>query len=149
MMPTMLMLDSRALRLVFATGRVHDALTRHVSRMLIERGWAFATPSRLRFLSEFECGLNYASEIARRLDLSRQVVAKTVAELSRLGVLQVQQDQTRGNQNLISFTETGEHLMADARQVLADLDAVLGDEEGLESLLRKLTELQGRLADQG
>jgi DNA-binding MarR family transcriptional regulator len=144
-----LMLDSRSLRLVYATGHVHDALTRHVSRMLIERGWAFATPSRLRFLSELECGVNYASEIARRLDLSRQVVAKTVAEMSRLGVLQVEQDQQRGNQNLIRFTERGERLMADAREVLAALDATLGDEEGLDRLLAMLTELQLRLADEG
>ena len=140
------MLDSQSLRLVFATRQVHDALTGHVSRMLIGRGWAFASPAVLRFLSELECGVNHASEVARRLDLSRQVVSRTVAEMGRLGVLKVAKDPARGNQNVIAFTERGERLMADARQVLAELDASLGGEDGLEGLLHRLTELQERLA---
>lgn len=141
------MLDSHSLRLVFATRRVHDALTGHVSRMLVERGWYSASPSVLRFLSELECGVNHASEVARRLQLSRQVVSKTVAEMSRLGLLRVARDPERGNQNVITFTEQGEDLMADARQVLAELDASLGDEEGLETLLGMLTGLLARWAD--
>jgi hypothetical protein len=51
------------------------------------------------------------------------MVAKTVKQLCKLGYLEQLDDV--GKQKKIVFTTTGEHLMSDARQALANLDTVL------------------------
>lgn len=51
------------------------------------------------------------------------MVAKTEKQLCQLGYLE-QIDGT-GKQKEIHFTETGEYLMSDARQLLAEMDKIL------------------------
>ena len=91
------------------------------------------TPSLLSFLSVLECGINYGSEIARTLGVSRQMVAKTVKELCQLGYLEQVDDI--GKQKKILFTQSGEQLIADARQLLADLDSLLLQKLKTDTLL--------------
>lgn len=140
------MADSRALDLVFALARAHEALLQHVSNALQSRGYAGASPSTLAFLAQLDCGANMASDVARRLGQSRQMVAKTVKQLSELGYLEISRDSERGNQKVITFTAQGERLVAEARAILASLDDTLErdlDRSSLEDLVTKL----GRIAD--
>lgn len=126
------MAESQALKLVLGAAQVHELTTRYLSKTLKGKGYESATPSILNFLSTLECGVNYGSEIARKLGVSRQMVAKTIKELSYTGYLE--QVDGEGKQKKILFTETGKLLMSDARQLLYDIDKVLIRELGLNSI---------------
>ncbi len=126
------MVESEALKLVFGAAQVHELITRYLSNSLKNRGYKEVTPSVLNFLSTLECGVNYGSEIARNLGVSRQMVAKTVKELCRTGYLE--QVDGVGKQKEILFTKTGELLMSDARQILADIGKVLNKQLGQNSI---------------
>jgi len=126
------MVDSQALKLVLGASQVHEITTRYLSKSLKSKGYSAVTPSILNFLSTLECGVNYGSEIARNLGVSRQMVAKTVKELCRNGYLE--QVDGVGKQKEILFTETGELLMSDARKILADIDRVLIKQLGQNSI---------------
>lgn len=117
------LVESHSLQLIQSTARLNDAITHYLSQRLVEKGYTSLTPSLLSFLGILECGVNYGSEIARSLGVTRQMVAKTVKELCGLGYLQ--QKSGTGKQKEIHFTQTGEYLMSDARQLLADVDDVL------------------------
>ncbi|MBE9075998.1 MarR family transcriptional regulator [Romeria aff. gracilis LEGE 07310] len=116
------MADSQSLRLVFASATLHSRFTEYVAECLHSRGFSAISPSTLDFLSALDCGINYGAEIARRLQVSRQMVSKTVKELCQVGYLE--QREGVGKQKQILFTEQGERLMSMARLVLADLDQV-------------------------
>ena len=117
------LVDSRSLKLAFASRRLHEAILHRVASRLIEMGYEAATPAALDFLGALECGDNHASEIARMMGVSRQWVAKNVAQFCRLGYLEQILGAGRGKR--IVFTTRGEALMADARRELAALDAIL------------------------
>ena len=133
------MVDSDALKLVLGAAQVHDLTARYLARCLSDKGYSAVTPSMLSFLSVLDCGVNYASEIARSLGVSRQMVAKTVKELCRHCYLQ--QVQGTGKQKKILFTATGELLMSDARQILADIDQLLINQLGQKSVTETVTGL--------
>lgn len=122
------MVDSKALQLVLGASQVSELITGHLSKSLQKMGYKAATPATLSFLSMLECGVNYGSELARKLGVSRQMVAKTVKELCFAGYLE-QVDGT-GKQKEILFTATGELLMSDARKLLADMDKTLSKQLG-------------------
>lgn len=117
------LVESQSLLLIQSASRLNDVITKYLSQRLVEKGHTSLTPSLLSFLSILECGVNYGSEIARNLGVTRQMVAKTVKELCHLGYLE--QIDSAGKQKEIHFTETGEYLMSDARQLLAEVDEIL------------------------
>ncbi|EPJ52161.1 MAG: hypothetical protein OFPI_15050 [Osedax symbiont Rs2] len=127
------MADSDTLKLVLGAAKVHELSARYLSRGLTQQGYLSVTPSMLNFLSVLDCGVNYASEIARTLGVSRQMVAKTVKELCANGYLQ--QVQSSGKQKQILFSKSGELLMSDARNILADIDQQLVAKVGRESII--------------
>ena len=117
------LVESQSLQLIQSAQRLNDSIAKYLAQRLVEKGYASLTPSLLSFLSVLECGVNYGSEIARNLDVTRQMVAKTVKQLCQLGYLE--QKDGSGKQKEIHFTETGEYLMLDARQLLAEMDKIL------------------------
>lgn len=137
------MVESQSLKLALGASQVNDLISKYLSNALKEKGYKFASPSALSFLSTLECGVNYASEIARNLGVSRQMAAKTVKELCLAGYLERLDDV--GKQKKIVFTQTGELLMSDARQLLADMDKILNQELGnkaIESTVNNLNKIQ-------
>ena len=140
------MVESNALQLVLASSQLNDLVGKHLSTSLKEKGYEFVTPAMLNFLSTLECGVNYGSEIARNLGVSRQMVAKTVKELCRTGYLE--QVSGIGKQKQILFTKTGELLMSDSRKILANLDSKLFDvlgEAGIKSTTSSLLSINDLL----
>ena len=133
------MVESQALKLALGAGQVNEIVSRHLSSSLLSRGYKHATPSALIFLSRLECGVNYGSEIARNLGVTRQMVAKNVKGLCSAGYLEQVDDV--GKQKKIIFTEAGELLMSDARQLLADLDKVLIAQLGDSSIATAIENL--------
>jgi DNA-binding MarR family transcriptional regulator len=139
------MVESDTLSLAFLLGEVQDRLLARLSDELTARGHPSVTPSALGFLGQLDCGINYASGIAEKLNVSRQMVAKTVAELEKAGWLVQEPDPERRNRKVIRFTADGERLMANARQVLADLDAHFEESCGpnfLDDIVKKLERLK-------
>ena len=137
------MVDSQALQLVLGATQVNDSISHYLSKSLQNKGYKFATPAALNFLSTLECGINCGSEIARYLGVSRQMVAKTVKGLCLGGYLE--QVDGIGKQKKILFTTTGELLMSEARQLLADIDKTLTvqlGEESISSTVRNLDKIQ-------
>jgi len=133
------MVDSQALQLALGAAQVNDLISRYLSKCLNNKGYKFATSSTLNFLSTLECGVNYGSEIARNLGISRQMVAKTVKGLCLAGYLEQVDDI--GKQKKIIFTETGEQLMSDARQLLADIDKTLNAQQSEGSIASTISNL--------
>ena len=132
-------MESQTLQLIQNTSQLNDVITRHLSQRLVDMGYKSITPSLLSFLSILECGVNYGSEIARNLGVTRQMVAKTVKELCRLGYLE--QLDGVGKQKEILFTESGEYLVSDARQMLSEIDEILFnrlDDKKVSSIIKEL-----------
>ena len=137
------MVNSHALNLVIEAGKVSTLISQSLANDLKDKGYIFASPSALNFLSTLECGVNYGSDIARNLGVSRQMVAKTVKDLCKAGYLE--QVDAIGKQKKILFTATGELLMSDARQLLADMDTLLIDKiniQGVRTTIDNLTTIQ-------
>lgn len=65
------------------------------------------TPAQSRLLAHMGGRPTSMSELARRLAISRQAVHKTVGELARQGILEVQQDPERGNATRVTYTAKG------------------------------------------
>jgi DNA-binding MarR family transcriptional regulator len=146
------MVESDTLSLAFLLGEVRDRLLARLSDELAARGYPRVTPSALGFLGQLDCGINYASGIAEKLNVSRQMVAKTVVELEKAGWLVQQPDPERRNRKVIRFTADGERLMADARQVLGDLDAQFEKAYGpnfVADISKKLERLKKHLDTRG
>ncbi|GAB4149071.1 MAG: winged helix DNA-binding protein [Sphingomonadales bacterium] len=119
------MAESQSLRLLFELGAAQARLMDWLAAQLAKRGHAGVTPSALGFLGQLDCGPNHAAAVARRLGVSRQMVAKTVAEMAAKGWLELVPDPVLRNRKVIEFTIQGERLMADSRAILAQLDDIL------------------------
>lgn len=133
------MVESQSLRLALNVASVQDQIATYIAQRLSERGYDIS-PATLNFLSALDCGVNVGADIARRLKVSRQMVAKTVKDLCRAGYLE-QMDGV-GKQKQILFTADGEQLMAEVRQLLAQLDTVLLEALGETALQETLTQLE-------
>lgn len=134
------MVDSQTLKLVFSTAKVNEQITTYVSNSLKNMGYQSASVSTLSFLSTLDCGVNYGSEIARNLGVSRQMVAKIVKELCAAGYL-IQADG-KGKQKQILYTELGEKLIAESRKILSQLDSSLSKELGKTPLKVTISRLE-------
>ena len=133
------MVESRSLQLTQSASRLNDVVVKYLSQRLIEKGYISLTPSLLSFLSILECGINYGSEIARNIGVTRQMVAKTVKELCHSGYLE--QIDGVGKQKEIHFTEAGEQLMSDARLLLSEVDDFLCEHSDVAELERIISEI--------
>ncbi len=134
------MADSQSLKLVFSAASVRDRITEYVAQRLETQGYQDVSPSTLNFLSALDCGVNSGSDIARRLQVSRQMVAKTVKELSHLGYLE--QIPGKGKQKQIVFTAAGEQLMSEVRVILAQLDELFYKQLGEKALGEAIATLE-------
>lgn len=141
------MVDSQLLLLAQASQRLQEAVAGYLSEQLSLLGYSDISPVLLGFLGQLDCGINHASDIARQMRVSRQMVAKYVRELCQLGYLR--QEQGHGKQKNILFTARGEQLMAQARQLLATADSQLlqnSDASQLAQMAQQLTNLAEEFA---
>jgi DNA-binding MarR family transcriptional regulator len=63
------------------------------------------------------------TELARRLDISKQAVSQTIAELELLGVVETMPDPTDGRARLARFTEKGKQGIMQGLGVLRGIEA--------------------------
>lgn len=134
------MVDSQTLKLVQSSSQVSHLAAGYLSNRLKSKGYSEASITNLNFLSALECGVNYASELARNMGVSRQMIAKNVKQLCLAGYLK--QEKGVGKQKKILFTYLGEQLMSDARKLLAEIDELLIQQEGPEFIAETIASLE-------
>lgn len=107
------------------------------------RGHSDLSSAHLAFFCSLDCGTTHASNVARRMGISRQAVYKTTKELQHLGVLELLVDPSDRRQKVISMTKRGERIALDARASMAEVEKHLEDQIGI----RALNQLTSALAD--
>jgi len=110
-------------------------------RLMAERGHADLTAAHLMFLGNLDCGDTYASEVARRMGVSRQAVYRSTRELQRLKVLRLETDAARKTQKIIRMTKHGQQVVTDARACLDVIEATLKDRIGERDLAKLVASL--------
>ena len=96
----------------------HQWFSSSLLQLMHSRGHKDITAAHLTFFCSLNCGMTHASEVARRMGITRQAVYKTTKELQRLGVLELLDDPADGRQKVISMTSQGERIARDARDCL-------------------------------
>lgn len=118
-------------------------VTMSLLNLMAERGHQKLTAAHLMFLNNLDCGLTHASEVARRMGVTRQAVFRSTRELQKLGVLMLETDAIRKTQKIIRMTDQGQKAILDARACLAKIEKALGkrlgkkDLESLSSILSR------------
>lgn len=84
-----------------------DFLSRLAAKMHIEGGGDLAMQARGRMLPYIDVQGTRSVDLARRMDVSKQAVARMVNELERDGLLVRQADSDDGRASLIKFTDAG------------------------------------------
>ncbi|GEQ98996.1 hypothetical protein JCM17844_26330 [Iodidimonas gelatinilytica] len=89
------------------------------------------TGAHLTFFCHLNCGVTHASEVARRMGISRQAVYKITRELQRIGALELREDPDDKRQKTIIMTDLGERVALDTRVSMAEVEAHLREVVGL------------------
>jgi DNA-binding MarR family transcriptional regulator len=101
------------------------------------------TPAESRILATLRGEPLTVAEVARRLDLSRQAVHKTVSKLVEANLLQLESLPNNSRDKRITFTEKGEAMKSSAYKALKEIEkeveAAIGKNNFklLTSLLKK------------
>ena len=129
----------------------NDFLTLNLKGLLQEKLWLLdarfkqkrlttqykmLTDAEARILATLRGETLTISEIARRLDLSRQAVHKTVAKLVKAKLLKLEPIPNNARDKRIEFTEKGEAMKAAGYKVLQELEKEVEAEIGKENLKR-------------
>lgn len=114
--------------------QAHQWLSTSLLNLMHERGHRELTSAHLTFFNSLNCGMTHASDVARRMGITRQAVYKVTRELQRLGILDLVDDPEDGRQKIISMTKRGEQIALDARECLERVEAQLADQIGRRNL---------------
>ena len=87
-------------------------------------------PSHTNLLPHLDFEGVRITELSRRLDISKQAVSQSVAELEALGVVELLVDPGDARAKLVRFTKKGADAIAHGRSVLAELERELAGKIG-------------------
>lgn len=119
----------------------HQWLSASLLNLMHERGHTELTSAHLTFFNSLNCGMTHASEVARRLGITRQAVYKITKGLQQIGALELKEDPDDGRQKVIAMTKHGERIALDARDCLSLVEHHLSRQIGpgkLETLRASL-----------
>jgi len=109
-------------------------------------GWPELTRAHSLVFAHLDLDGTRASELARRIGISRQAVHQTVGELVELGLLEVVPDPTSRRAKLVVLTPLGKETVRSGHAIFQELEDALGERIGR----RRVTELRRALeADWG
>jgi DNA-binding MarR family transcriptional regulator len=135
----------------YMTKKSDDFLTSNIKGLLQEKLWLLdarfkqkrlATPyktltdAEARILATLRGETLTISEIARRLDLSRQAIHKTVAKLVQAKLLKLEPIPDNARDKRIEFTEKGEAMKTAGYKALQELEKEVETKIGKENLKR-------------
>lgn len=116
-------------------------LSSSLLHLMHARGHEDLTGAHLAFFAFLECGLTHASDVARRMGITRQAVFKVTRDLQRRGVLRLEEDPRDRRQKIIRMTDRGERVALDARACLEEIEARLAERLGAATLAELRTAL--------
>ena len=106
--------------------------------------YSFLTSAQSRLLAHMGGKPTNMAELARRLGISRQAVHKTVVELQRRGILELQDDPERGNAKLVTYTVKGKQVNRAGAEIIDKVETQIAlrigasDFQTLKALLAKI-----------
>lgn len=103
---------------------------RGVLNRLHAQGFERITEPHLTLLGNLDCGATHGADVAERMGVTRQAIARTLRELEALGYVRLDRDPVRKNQKIIVMTGAGERLALAARAALSEVEAALQDRIG-------------------
>lgn len=112
----------------------NDWFAQEIMTAVRDSEFRYITPAQSRLLALMGGKPMSLSELARRLAISRQAVHKTVAELKRRGVLDVQDDPERGNSKLVFYTARGRELNRGGARIIEQIEARIAGQIGVDRL---------------
>ena len=101
-------------------GSFHS-MTDQVIAELADRGHPGVRPVHEFALRAIDTGADTASELGRRLSVSKQAAAKTIAALQRLGYVEIEPDPTDAPRKRIQVTPRGHDMIAIGSALFDDL----------------------------
>ncbi|PZQ60700.1 MAG: MarR family transcriptional regulator [Phenylobacterium zucineum] len=110
---------------------------------LRSRGWPEVTRPQSMVMTHIVLGVNRPSDIARNMGVSRQAIHTTINQMVDLGIVVLSDDPTNGRVKIVTPTNLGETMRADAQQAMFVQAEELAQRLG-EADLRKLTEILNR-----
>jgi DNA-binding MarR family transcriptional regulator len=126
--------------LLFACARLLDESAQaEVNR---QAGQVVARPALMRVLPHLSTAGIRPTELARRLDVSKQAVSQVLADLQQQGLVEQTTDPTDGRAQLVRLTDAGLLAFAQGLGVLAALEYALEQEVGADALAQTKATLQ-------
>lgn len=105
-----------------------------VVRELDRRGHPGVRPVHEFALRAIDGGADTASELGRRLSVTKQAAAKTIAALQRLGYVELQPDPSDGRRKRIRVTPRGHEMTAIGASLFDDVRRRWAAQIGVEAL---------------
>ena len=105
-------------------------------------GYTDITEPHLILFGNLDCGATHAAQIAQRMQVSRQAISKTLRELQSLGLVRLEDDPARRNQKLVIMTGRGMKLAIDARRSLEEIENLLAEQIGDETMAKLRSALE-------
>jgi DNA-binding MarR family transcriptional regulator len=112
----------------------NDWFAREIMKGVRRSEFAFITPAHSRLLALMGGKPMSMAELARRLAISRQAVHKTVTELARRGILDVQDDPQRGNSKLVVYTDKGRQVNRGGAAIIERIEERIAARIGADGL---------------
>lgn len=134
--------------LLFECARLLDEVAQaEVNR---EAGARVLTPALVRLLPHLSRSGIRPTELARRIDVSKQAVGQALADLQARGIVDMVADPKDGRARLVRLTPAGEAAFEHGHQVLAFYEAALATRVGkatVDQLCRALERVRPVLHD--
>jgi len=108
---------------------------------LARRGFEDISPAHEFAMRAIAAGAGNASELGRRLSVSKQAAAKTIALLQERGYVARTEDQLDGRRKLLQVTDTGYAVMRQGEAIFEDLRVQWEQKIGAEELAKLETNL--------
>lgn len=106
------------------------------------RGWPNVSRPQSMVMTNIVTGIVRPSDIARNLGISRQAIHSTINQMVKLGMVQLSPDPQDRRHMLVSLTETGTKMRADAQMAMNELSAQLEGKLGHDRLAELLAALE-------
>jgi DNA-binding MarR family transcriptional regulator len=110
---------------------------------LRSRGWPEVTRPQSMVMAHIVLGVNRPSDIARNMGVSRQAIHATINQMVELGMVVLADDPTNGRVKIVTPTNLGETMRADAQQAMMIQMEELSRRIG-EADLKRLGEILNR-----
>jgi DNA-binding MarR family transcriptional regulator len=110
-----------------------------LQNLLRSSGWPTLSPSQSMIMVNVSDGVTRPAELARRLGVSRQAIQQTLAEMEKMGLLDLRRDPDDARAKIVQFSPKGASIQRAAQESIRTIDAELARRLGREDF-RKFRE---------